>query len=269
MGMDPRTTRPAHFSTIISSQRVSAPFASLYATASSNQSQVSELLHGQIFDVYGIEDRFSFGQVRPLVPVSDRPGYVGWVETAALSAFSRSETHRISVITAPMFSAPDLKSPITRSLPLGARLSLEPVSDAFARTSAGDFVSDRHAVPIDVIDNNIVTAARRYLGQPYIWGGTGGRGVDCSGLVQMACAACGIDAPRDADMQEAALGSPVPAPGLAGDFLFWKGHVGLLGSERTLIHANAYHMSTVEEPLDAALKRFENNELTLRTVRRL
>ena len=61
-------------------------------------------------------------------------------------------------------------------------------------------------------------------------------------------------------MMEAALGEPIalddPATVLArGDFVFWKGHVGILRDEGTLLHASGWHMKVVSEPLVQARKR--------------
>lgn len=44
--------------------------------------------------------------------------------------------------------------------------------------------------------DKVIAAARAQLGKPYIWGGTGPRGYDCSGLVQMAWRAGGFSLPR-------------------------------------------------------------------------
>ena len=44
----------------------------------------------------------------------------------------------------------------------------------------------------------------------------------------------------------------------SGDFIFWKGHIALAVDADTLIHANAFHMACVYEPLDAAIKRIKD-----------
>jgi cell wall-associated NlpC family hydrolase len=85
----------------------------------------------------------------------------------------------------------------------------------------------------------------------------------------MALCACGIDAPRDADLQEAALGDVTALPERPGDLLFWPGHVGILATKTRLIHANATHMAVVEEPLLPALKRMKRAGINLRAVKRL
>jgi cell wall-associated NlpC family hydrolase len=58
----------------------------------------------------------------------------------------------------------------------------------------------RSAETLSRIDRAIAHAKAR-LGQPYIWGGRGATGVDCSGLTQTAYASAGIHVPRDADQQ--------------------------------------------------------------------
>jgi len=37
--------------------------------------------------------------------------------------------------------------------------------------------------------------------------------------------------------------------------VFWEGHVGIMTSAQDLVHASAYHMVVVEEPLAEAKER--------------
>ncbi|MFJ2862651.1 C40 family peptidase [Kitasatospora sp. NPDC087314] len=60
------------------------------------------------------------------------------------------------------------------------------------------------------------------LGKPYVWGGNGPSGYDCSGLVQQAYRRSGISLPRVADDQYAAT-TPISAGQLRrGDLVFWS-----------------------------------------------
>jgi len=102
-----------------------------------------------------------------------------------------------------------------------------------------------------------IEVARLFLGTPYLWGGNSGRGIDCSGLVQAAFHDCGFACPGDSDLQEAMpgerLGEDVEL--VSGDLIFWRGHVALVAGQDMLIHTNAHHMNTVEEPVADAVAR--------------
>jgi hypothetical protein len=66
-----------------------------------------------------------------------------------------------------------------------------------------------------------LTAALSRVGRPYVWGGTGPNGFDCSGLVGWAFAAAGVSMPRTA-AEQALAGPSVPLNQLQpGDLLFW------------------------------------------------
>lgn len=56
--------------------------------------------------------------------------------------------------------------------------------------------------------DDVIAAAKKYLGIPYVWGGTSNSGLDCSGLVQRTFADVGIDLPR-VSRDQAKSGTPV------------------------------------------------------------
>lgn len=91
----------------------------------------------------------------------------------------------------------------------------------------------------------IVEEARRFLGLPYLWGGTSGWGFDCSGFMFRLYQSQGISIPRDAS-EQAAMGGAVQKENLQpGDLLFFAKdklaerihHVGMYVGNGQMIHS--------------------------------
>jgi hypothetical protein len=90
----------------------------------------------------------------------------------------------------------------------------------------------------------IIALAERFLGLPYLWGGTTSQGFDCSGFTQFVFGLNGYRLPRDADMQYG-VGTPIADRSalLPGDLVFWStakagpSHVGIYIGGLRYIHS--------------------------------
>lgn len=98
--------------------------------------------------------------------------------------------------------------------------------------------------PIDNYDFDVVKLSYKFLGIPYLWGGTSDFGYDCSGFVQRLYRFTGIEIPRDAgpqrDFTETVSDFNSAKP---GDLIFYEGHVALYLGNGDIIHANGHSAS--------------------------
>jgi hypothetical protein len=238
----------AHYARAIELTCIAAG-APIQAHPSATSPAISELLRGESFHALDLATDWAWG-------FCGHDGYVGYIRRDALDV-RETPSLRITARTAPVFGKDDIKSWIVDYWPAGALFDAQPEGDFLA--CAEGYVHARHAAAATANDSDWVAVAQRYIGQPYIWGGRGHRGVDCSGLVQVALARCGIAVPRDTDMQREGIGHALPADVTLqrGDVIFFPGHVGIMLDGDMLIHANAYWMETVVEPLADVIARLK------------
>ena len=100
-----------------------------------------------------------------------------------------------------------------------------------------DWIASRQATAL-----NIIHTAQEFMGRPYLWGGTSGKGMDCSGFTKTVFYLNGIQLERDASLQvhtgqaietDTTLKNLIP-----GDLLFF-GNLREDGSER-ITHVAIY-----------------------------
>ena len=94
------------------------------------------------------------------------------------------------------------------------------------------------------IGARLVKQARRFLGRQYVWAGTSGFCLDCSGFTHLVYRALGVTIPRDA-ADQATVGRRIATRSALrpGDLVFFRSssgaihHVGLYVGDGRMIHA--------------------------------
>ena len=225
----------------------------------------SQMLLGEGFRVYDTAGGWAWGQAA-------LDGYVGYAPTRDLRQGASAATHRVQALRTFLYAEADLKSPALLAAGMNAKLEIAGRNGRFARTADGLHVFAAHLAGLGEPCADWVARAEALLGVPYLWGGRDALGLDCSALVQLGLEWAGTACPRDADMQEAALGEAVDWRGgglRRGDLVFWRGHVGIMQDGDNMLHASAHDMKVASEPFVAAAGRIEQVEGEIRCVRRL
>lgn len=187
-------------------------------------------------------------------------GYLGWVHRGYLQRVDETGARAWEMGTGgkPCLSlgaevlAPD--GQVLARLPWGARVLVDDdeqgiLPDGGGGTVVGDLLPlAEQAARYPAAGEAMVATADRWLGSPYLWGGTTPAGVDCSGLAQAVFRTHGVELPRDSDLQ-AEVGTLVdPGPDfehlLPGDLLFFAEvpgrvtHVTISAGGPAIVHSS-------------------------------
>lgn len=170
--------------------------------------------------------------------------YLGWIDAGALKILSANEQHEYQKADKMMYrddfgfcySEPDPSSSIISDLTAGNIFRKKGIRSGMIEIELPDgregFIPADVAVDLDLLRTDktpewstIEETAFRFLGRPYLWGGTSGKGVDCSGFTKMVYYLNGLELPRDAS-QQIRKGKEIPIDDRLtqlepGDFLFF------------------------------------------------
>jgi gamma-D-glutamyl-L-lysine dipeptidyl-peptidase len=200
--------------------------------------------------------------------------YRGWVAGAALRSLGETEPEyasegsvfEVTSLFANVYATGDVteRKPVVTAT-IGARLAAGACGDRWCEVtlpdggkgwvqtgdgSAGDALAPRRKLAPD----ETVALSKRFLGLPYLWGGTTPYGFDCSGFVQLLYHLSGIEILRDADVQMTGSGLSEVPPGseTARDLVFFGPakdkitHVGMMIGPTDFINATTHGRPLVQ-----------------------
>jgi hypothetical protein len=235
------------------------PVANMYSAPTEESDVVSQAIYGT--NVVMEEEKQGWAKVRTA------DDYTGWMPLASLRPLVSSEAPYASVgrvaqvesLFANFYREPD----VTKHQPLltvpfetrleaaseqggeeGRWLAVRLPDGRSAWVQRGDITFD--AKPLTIAQ--AIALSQRFLGLPYMWGGTSSFGYDCSGFVQMLVRRRGVIMPRDADLQANWTGAlPVKRRKLQpGDLLFFGEsaekvtHTGMYIGRGKFVHATTH-----------------------------
>ena len=153
-------------------------------------------------------------------------------EQAAAQAQAQAEQAAAQAAQAQAEQAAQAEAEQAQEAPVQAAPAVSTEDDTAEATA----VSAPAAVPQGV-GSGAVAIGSNYLGTPYVWGGGGPGGFDCSGFVSYVYAQMGISLPHQSgDILNS--GTVISASeARPGDILWWPGHVGIYAGDGQVLHS--------------------------------
>jgi len=207
----------------------------------------SDLFYGTELEVLDQEKRW--------VLTRQQDGYLGWAYRPYLGeGLAPAPSHLVLAPAVEVRAEPRATGEVLTRVVGGTAVVVETTQDGWSRIAVNKSgwipSKDLRGIvdlpkTVEERRKTLIEDAQRLTGIPYLWGGSSGNGIDCSGLARLLHRWVGVEIPRDADMQHR-LAKPVEAPFEVGDlFFFAEGdskrhitHVGISLDGWKMIHSS-------------------------------
>ena len=146
----------------------------------------------------------------------------------------------VKVTPAPEVRATPAPAPTQRTVVPASRSAertVVPASRSAERTEAPAPKVQNNPIPQSVSGSKVLEIASRYVGVPYVYGGTTPRGFDCSGFTSHVYAQLGINLPRSSSAQRHAGKVISRADARPGDLIWTPGHISIYAGGNSQIDA--------------------------------
>ena len=182
----------------------------------------------------------------------------------------QKNTHKVCMLYAKLYSNPKNKYLINKKLSFGSKINISENKGKFYKFD-NLWIEKKNLKKMDHKTPHDFSGIKKFVNIKYRWGGKHFSGLDCSALIQLFLNYNGKFCPRDAKDQIKYFKKKVKLNNIKkNDLIFWKGHVAIVLSKKTLIHAYGPFKKVVIMSIKETINRiFETAKLRVIGVRRI
>ena len=238
------------------------PVLNVYKKKTKKSSVVTQLLYGDTFE--RLKQKGSWIKVK-----NNTDNYVGYIKNKKFFSNCKN-THKISSLSANLYSKANNKSKINKKLSFGSKIKVTNKKNNFYKFD-NLWIKKNNLKIINYKNKNYFKNINKFINVKYKWGGKHFSGVDCSGLIQLFLNFNNKFCPRDTSDQIKYFKKKIKLKkAKKNDLIFWKGHVALIISKNKLIHGYGPLKKVVAMPINKTINRiYKTANLKVIGVRRI
>jgi len=242
--------------------RINSPVINVYKKNNTKSGVVTQLLYGDTFKKIKKTDNW-------IKIKNDKDNYKGYIKNNKFP-LNQKITHKISSISAKLYSKPNNKKIIKKKLSFGSKIKVSKKRGKFYKFD-NFWINKKDLKEIKYKNVDIFKDIKKFVNIKYKWGGKHFSGIDCSGLIQLFFNYNNKFCPRDTKDQIKYFKKKINLRNIKkNDLIFWKGHVAVAISKQKLIHAYGPLKKTVIMPIKKTIERIYNaTELKVTGIRRI
>ena len=234
----------------------------VYKKKSVKSEIATQLLYGDTFKI--LKKFGSWIKIK-----NDTDNYKGYIKNNNFPS-NHKNTHKIHKLCANLYFKPNLKSKIKKKISFGSKVKIIEKKNSFYKFD-NLWIKKKDLKKINYKTNNIFKNINKFINTKYKWGGKCFAGVDCSGLIQLFFNFNNKFCPRDAKDQAKYFKKKIELKNIKkNDLIFWKGHVAVVTSKNSLVHAYGPFKKTVKMPIKKTIDRiYKTANLKITGIRKI
>ena len=232
----------------------------VYNKKNTKSKLITQLLYGESFKI--IKKNWKWIKIK-----NHSDGYKGFIIKKNFPN-KQKNTHKVYNLSATLYSKPGTK--IKKKLSFGSRIAVNEKKNNLYKFD-NVWIKKKDLKEINYKTKDIFKNINKFVNTKYKWGSKNFAGVDCSGLIQLFFNFNNKFCPRDAKDQIRYFKKKIELENIRkNDLIFWKGHVAVVISKNSLIHAYGPFKKTVKMPINKTIDRiYKTANLKVIGIRRI